>query len=47
MNRFNRASIAVLFKKEDCKPCKLAQKNLQEVLLKNKHLEDCIRVLDI
>lgn len=47
MNRFNRASIAVLFKKEDCKPCKVAQKNLQEVLLENKHLTDYIRVLDI
>lgn len=47
MNRFNKANIAVLFKKEGCKPCQLAQKNLQEVLLKNKHLEEYIRVLDI
>ena len=47
MNRFNKASIAVLFKKSGCKPCKVAQKNLREVLIKKENLGAHIKVLDI
>jgi hypothetical protein len=47
MNRFNKASVAVLFKKTGCKPCKVAQKNLREVLLEQEDLGKHIKVLDI
>ena len=47
MNRFNKASVAVLFKKSGCKPCKVAQKNLRELLLEKEKLGEFIKVLDI
>lgn len=47
MNRFNKANIAVLFKKTGCKPCKVAQKNLRELLLEKEELGEFIKVLDI
>ena len=47
MNRFERASIVLLFKKQGCSPCKLAQKNLRELLLEKEHLGRYIKVMDI